>query len=81
MTLLQISDLHFGPPYLPDVGEHLLRIASALEPDAIVVCGDTTQRATREQFAHSMHYHEHDGLRPVGFHMFPRRGKQFVADS
>jgi len=51
VTLLQISDLHFGPPYLPDVGEHLLQIASALEPDAIVVCGDMTQRAKREQFA------------------------------
>jgi 3',5'-cyclic AMP phosphodiesterase CpdA len=51
VTLLQISDLHFGPPYLPDVGEHVLRIAATLEPDAIVVCGDLTQRATREQFA------------------------------
>ena len=51
LTLLHISDLHFGPPYLAEVGEALLRIAPRLEPDAIVVSGDLTQRARPEQFA------------------------------
>jgi 3',5'-cyclic AMP phosphodiesterase CpdA len=51
LTLLQISDLHFGPPYLPHVGEALLQIAPTLAADAIVVSGDLTQRAKREQFA------------------------------
>ncbi len=51
LTLLQISDLHFGPPYVPRVGEALLRIAPALQPDLIVVSGDLTQRATPTQFA------------------------------
>jgi 3',5'-cyclic AMP phosphodiesterase CpdA len=51
LKLLQISDLHFGPPYLPEVGEAVLRLAPTLEPDAIVICGDLTQRAKREQFA------------------------------
>ena len=51
LTLLQISDLHFGPPYLPDVGGAVLRLAHELGPDAIVICGDLTQRAKREQFA------------------------------
>jgi len=50
LTLLHISDLHFGPPYLPQVGESLLQIAPRLQPDAVVVSGDLTQRATAAQF-------------------------------
>lgn len=50
LTLLHISDLHFGPPYVERVGEALLRIAPQLEPDIIVVSGDFTQRAREEQF-------------------------------
>lgn len=50
LTLLQISDLHFGPPYVERVGEAVLRIAPHLNPDAIIVSGDLTQRAKREQF-------------------------------
>ena len=51
LTILHISDLHFGPPFVPRVGEALLKIAPALEPDVIVVTGDITQRAKPEQFA------------------------------
>lgn len=51
ITLLHISDLHFGPPYLPAVGEAVLRFAERLHPDAIVASGDFTQRAREEQFA------------------------------
>jgi len=50
LTLLQISDLHFGPPYIVKIGEAALRIAPRLNPDAIIVSGDLTQRAKREQF-------------------------------
>ncbi len=50
LTLLHISDLHFGPPYLPHVGQAVLRIAPRLQPDVIVVSGDLTQRATAAQF-------------------------------
>lgn len=50
LTLLHISDLHFGPPYLPEVGEAVLRLAPQLRPDAVVVSGDLTQRARPEQF-------------------------------
>ncbi len=50
LTLLHISDLHFGPPFIPDLGEALLRAAEELEPDVIVASGDFTQRAKREQF-------------------------------
>ncbi len=51
LTLLHISDLHFGPPYVPAAGEALLRSAADLAPDAVVISGDFTQRARREQFA------------------------------
>ena len=50
MRILHLSDLHFGPPYLPEIGQAVLEIAPTLEPDAIVVSGDLTQRAKREQF-------------------------------
>jgi len=50
-TILQISDLHFGPPYVPEVGQALLDIAPELDVDAIVVSGDLTQRARVKQFA------------------------------
>ncbi|NQV27324.1 MAG: metallophosphoesterase [Rhodopirellula sp.] len=51
MRILHISDLHFGPPYRPGVGEALLDIAVQLRPDVVVVSGDLTQRAKPEQFA------------------------------
>ncbi|TWT33497.1 3',5'-cyclic adenosine monophosphate phosphodiesterase CpdA [Posidoniimonas corsicana] len=45
LTLMQISDLHFGPHYLPKVGEATLRAAHDLRPGVLVVSGDFTQRA------------------------------------
>ncbi len=51
LTILHASDVHFGPPYLPAAGEALLRAADELDPDVIVVSGDFSQRARREQFA------------------------------
>lgn len=51
LTLLHVSDLHFGPPYVPRVGAALLEAATVLAPDVIVASGDFTQRAREEQFA------------------------------
>jgi 3',5'-cyclic AMP phosphodiesterase CpdA len=51
LTLLQISDLHFGPLYRPEVGEALLRAAADMHVDVIVASGDFTQRAKSVQFA------------------------------
>jgi 3',5'-cyclic AMP phosphodiesterase CpdA len=51
LTILQISDLHFGPPYAPAVGQALLRSAARLAADVIVASGDFTQRAKAQQFA------------------------------
>ena len=63
LTLLHISDLHFGPPYLSHVGEALQRIAPALHADAIVVSGDLTQRAKPQQFREAQTFLE--GLPPL----------------
>ncbi len=51
LTLLHVSDLHFGPAYVPAVGEALLRAAPELHPDIIIASGDFTQRAKAQQFA------------------------------
>jgi 3',5'-cyclic AMP phosphodiesterase CpdA len=51
LTLLHISDLHFGPPYVPAVGEAFIRAAQLSGADVIVASGDFTQRAKAEQFA------------------------------
>ncbi len=56
LKILHISDLHFGPPFVPRVAEALLRIAPMLEPNVIVASGDFTQRATREQFQDAKAY-------------------------
>ena len=51
MNLLQISDVHFGPFYVPKVGDALLRAVEELDFDILIMSGDFTQRAKREQFA------------------------------
>jgi len=56
LTLLHISDLHFGPLYHEDVGERLQEFAAALEPDVVVASGDFTQRARRHQFRAAREY-------------------------
>jgi 3',5'-cyclic AMP phosphodiesterase CpdA len=56
LKLLHISDLHFGPHYLPVTGESLLRIAEKLAPDVIVASGDFTQRAKPQQFEQARAY-------------------------
>lgn len=56
LKILHISDLHFGPPFAADVAEEALQIAIELRPDAIVVSGDLTQRATRDQFLAAREY-------------------------
>jgi 3',5'-cyclic AMP phosphodiesterase CpdA len=56
MTILHISDLHFGPPYFPEVGEALRITAGTLGPDVIVASGDFTQRAKEEQFIEARAY-------------------------
>lgn len=56
ITILHVSDLHFGPPFLPEVGEALLLAAQAVDPDIVVASGDFTQRAKEEQFIQARAY-------------------------
>jgi 3',5'-cyclic AMP phosphodiesterase CpdA len=48
--LLHISDVHFGPPHLPELAEKVLEFAERRRPDVVVLSGDLTQRAKPEQF-------------------------------
>ncbi len=50
VRILHVSDLHFGPPFVPAVADALLDIAGKIPVDAVVVSGELTQRARREQF-------------------------------
>lgn len=50
LRILHLSDLHFGPPFVAEVGEAMLRIAGNLHAGAVVVSGDFTQRAKEEQY-------------------------------
>lgn len=64
-TIAQISDLHFGA-HEPAVVAHLHAALSAIRPDLIVVSGDLTQRARKEQFAGAAQFFdrlEAEGLR------------------
>ncbi|HSJ29789.1 MAG TPA: metallophosphoesterase [Longimicrobiales bacterium] len=50
LTMLHISDLHFGKPYVEEVGEAVVRAAHEMAVDVIVASGDFTQRARREEY-------------------------------
>ncbi|MDE2803683.1 MAG: metallophosphoesterase [Gemmatimonadota bacterium] len=45
MTILHVSDVHFGRPHLPVVTAALLRFVDERDPEVVVVSGDLTQRA------------------------------------
>lgn len=50
MTVLHLSDLHFGKPHRPAVSDALLRLAQELAPSVVVVSGDLTQRAKATEY-------------------------------
>lgn len=56
LRMMQISDLHFGPPLMPAVAEAALASCFRLAPDLLVVSGDLTQRARSEQFVAAREY-------------------------
>ena len=49
-TILHVSDVHFGPPHLPELSRALLAMAAERRPHLVVVSGDLTQRAKPGQF-------------------------------
>lgn len=56
ITLLHASDLHFGAPFDPVAGEAFQVAARKMEPDAIVLSGDFTQRAKVHEFREAREY-------------------------
>ncbi|RUQ89498.1 metallophosphoesterase [Legionella septentrionalis] len=49
MKILHISDLHFGM-HKPDILDFFLKDVDDIKPDIILVSGDCTQRALKEQY-------------------------------
>ena len=50
LTVLHISDLQCGRPFVLRAAEALLRLAPRIRPDVIVAAGDLTQRAKAREF-------------------------------
>lgn len=63
--ILHISDLHFGPQFVPAVAEALLETIPSLNPDAMAVSGDLTQRAKRYQFKEARQFFDRMGDLPM----------------
>lgn len=59
--VLQVSDPHFGTER-PEVVEALVALAQARRPDVLVLSGDITQRARREQFAAAARFCDRLGI-------------------
>ena len=51
LTVLHVSDLQCGSPFLPQAAEAMIRLADRIAPDVIVASGDLTQRAKVREFA------------------------------
>jgi 3',5'-cyclic AMP phosphodiesterase CpdA len=50
LNLLHISDLHFGPFFVPAVADALIEKLHELEADILINSGDFTQRAKQRQY-------------------------------
>ncbi len=88
--ILQISDLHFGPPYVPEVGEALCNHRDG--GIIIVQCGTTTSSRGRDREREEntfnlieigpgtpsviryMFFEERGEFAPLSQHIFPRPG-------
>lgn len=56
VRLVHVSDLHFGRPAVYDRLESLREFIAHLEPDAVAVSGDLTQRCTKREFVQARDY-------------------------
>lgn len=55
--ILHLSDLHLGPPFLPEVGHEIVRMSGELAPTVVAVTGDLVQRAFfDEQFVRARRF-------------------------
>jgi 3',5'-cyclic AMP phosphodiesterase CpdA len=51
-----VSDLHFGRPASSERLDSLRELIAEIEPDAVAISGDLTQRCTRKEFAQAREY-------------------------
>jgi 3',5'-cyclic AMP phosphodiesterase CpdA len=58
LNILQISDLHFGPYFVPEVAEALLLKVEELDAHILINSGDYTQRAKRAQFEEARSFNQ-----------------------
>jgi hypothetical protein len=54
--LIHLSDLHFGPSYIPKLGETILNDIKTIYPDVVVISGDLTLRARHNEFLRAKEY-------------------------
>ena len=55
-TLAHVSDLHFGRPAVSERLDALRNLLDGVEPDAIAISGDLTQRCSSREFAKARAY-------------------------
>jgi 3',5'-cyclic AMP phosphodiesterase CpdA len=55
-TVLHLSDLHFGRPASSERLDSLSELIAEIEPDAVAVSGDLTQRCTKKEFMQARQY-------------------------
>lgn len=65
LTVLHASDFQCGKPYLPQAAEALIRLASELDPDVVIVSGDLTQRAKAREFEQARQLLDRFGEVPI----------------
>jgi len=53
---VHVSDLHFGRPAVSERLDSLRRVVTDLDPDAVAVSGDLTQRCSRKEFEQARAY-------------------------
>ncbi|MBI4788743.1 MAG: metallophosphoesterase [Chloroflexi bacterium] len=50
-NLIHLSDLHFGPCFVPHLGQVILKEIANLNPDAVIISGDFTYRGRFAEYA------------------------------
>ena len=55
-TVLHVSDLHFGRPASSERLDSLRELIAEIEPGAVAISGDLTQRCTKKEFVQAREY-------------------------
>jgi 3',5'-cyclic AMP phosphodiesterase CpdA len=55
-TVLHVSDLHFGRPASSERLDSLRELIAEIDPDAVAISGDLTQRCTKKEFQQAREY-------------------------